>query len=277
MTVSQANALLGLTCLEHYINYTVFFVLEGKKMKSGSQTLIIFLGSVLIFGISSANAQVYIAFGDSITWGNGDDNLANGKGFPPILSQLLGSKVINAGEVGDKSKDGVIKISTVLSNYPNATHVLIQFGTNDARASDSVSVENYKTNITQIISTVKDAGKRPLLAKIPIQFRGEGSFKPPCDAASAQTVNQRIREYNKAVEQLITENNLEVALGHPLTPPDFYSYFEKKPIDSHGKSIEFSDCIHPNDAGYKSMAVQWKAALQVPPALKTPKNLKIIQ
>ena len=248
-------------------------------MKSGFQTLLIFVGSVFIFGISSANAQVYIAFGDSITWGVGDDNLTNGKGFPPILSQLIGSIVINAGDIGDMSKDGVNKISTVLSNNPNATHVLIQFGTNDARASDSVSVENYKTNISKIISAVEDAGKRPLLAKIPILYKGKDSMKPPCDAASAsaKAVNQRIREYNKVVEQLITEYNLEVAPGHPLTSPDFYSYFEKTLIDSDGKSLEFSDCIHPNDAGYKSMAVQWKAALQVPPALKTPKNPKIIQ
>lgn len=231
---------------------------------------LISLSLVVIIGGSSACAHnVYVAFGDSITKGMGDDIPANGEGYPPLLSQMLpapNNTVINAGNPGDTSSDGANKISTVLSNNSDATHVLIQFGTNDARASTSVSVDDYRTNVRKIIRAVEDAGKRPLLAKVPILYRGKDAMQPPCNAASAsaQTVNQRIREYNEVIGQLAAEYNLEVAPGQSLSPPDFYSYFESTNVDSAGKSVEFSDCVHPNDIGYQSMARLWAAVLQVP-------------
>jgi lysophospholipase L1-like esterase len=243
----------------------------GKDMDMHLRTALISLSLVFILGASSAYAQnVYVAFGDSITKGMGDDNLANGEGYPPLLGQMLpapNNTVINAGDPGDTSSDGANKISTVLSNNPNATHVLIQFGTNDARASTSVSVNDYRTNLRKIIRAVEDAGKRPLLAKIPILYRGKDAMQPPCDAASAsaQTVNQRIREYNEVIGQLAAEYNLEVERGRPLTPPDFYGYFESTNVDAAGKSVKFDDCVHPNDMGYQSMARLWAAVLNVPP------------
>lgn len=227
------------------------------------------LALILMGSVACAHNE-YVAFGDSITKGMGDDNPLNGEGFPPLLSELLpapDNKVINAGDPGDTSGQGVTKISTVLTNNPDATHVLIQFGTNDVRAAPSVPVADYRNNMRSIIRAVEDAGKRPLLAKIPIVYRGKDSMQTPCDlsTASAQAVNQRIREYNEVIAQLVAEYNLEVAPGQRLNPPDFYGYFESTDVDALGKSVEFDDCVHPNDAGYHSMARLWAAALQAPP------------
>ncbi|MFL6290955.1 MAG: lipase, partial [Thermoanaerobaculia bacterium] len=49
---------------------------------------VLFLLAVLLAG--SARAQTgYIAFGDSITFGVGDDPLRTDKGYPPRLQALL--------------------------------------------------------------------------------------------------------------------------------------------------------------------------------------------
>lgn len=231
----------------------------------------------LLVGSSAYARNVYVAFGDSITKGLGDDNPVNGRGFPPILSAILpapDNTVVNAGDIGDTSSDGVNKIETVLANNTDATHFLIQFGTNDARAVTSVSVDEYRNNMRNIIQAVEYAGKRPLLAKIPILYRGKDSMRPPCNlsSASAQAVNQRIREYNQAIDDLIAEYNLDITLGQTLEAPDFYNHFESTNIDASGKSEEFYDCVHPNDAGYQAMAQIWAGTLGVPSSASEPQT-----
>ena len=49
---------------------------------------------------------------------------------------------------------------------------------------------------------------------------------------------------NVVVDELVAANNIAV------TPPDFYSYFQKHPY-------EIPDGIHPNKIGYESMANLW--------------------
>lgn len=218
------------------------------------RTVVVVLAWLTITAGSSGCApDVYVAFGDSVTKGVGDDNLGNGEGFPPLLSAILqapDNTVVNAGVPGDTSSDGAKKINNLLANHANATHFLIQFGTNDAREVTSVSVEAYRNNLRSILQAVIDAGKRPLLAKVPMLYRGKDSTQPPCDLDSPSTraVNQRIRQYNQVIDDLVVEYDLVIALGQPLTAPDFYGYFKSTTIDLSGKSVEFSDCIHPNDA-----------------------------
>ncbi|MGI9264939.1 MAG: hypothetical protein ACR2QU_08410 [Gammaproteobacteria bacterium] len=110
------------------------------------------------------------------------------------------------------------------------------------------------------------AGRKPLLARIPVAYAGTGSMQPPCDAssASALAVNQRIREYNGIIDGLVWSNSLEIAPGQRLTPPDFNSNFKATRVGAGGMSVEFNDCFHPNDEGYRSMARWWAYALKPP-------------
>ena len=217
-------------------------------------------------GVSANAGKVYVAYGDSITKGCCE---ANEQGFPPLLAAILPAPdnvVINAGIYRAFSNDGASRINMVLGNYPEATHYLIQFGTNDALADPSIDVFSYRENMRHIIQTVLDAGKRPLIAKVPIIY-GRDWNQLPCDwnSPSTQAANHRIGEYNQVIDELISEYSLECVPRQLLTAPDFYSYFESTEVDADRKSVEFSDCVHPNHVGYQSMAEMWSAACTIRP------------
>ena len=231
-------------------------------MKRLSFSLLVFLLLYFLLQIygSPAIAQnnVYIAFGDSITKGCCYPDV---EPYPTILAQLLNRTVLNAGRNGELSGGGADRIETVLHAHPHATHVLIQFGTNDAHAS--VSMATFRENIRKIIREVEEAGMRPLLAKAPIPYNSEMS--EPCQPATenSREMDLNVRRYNNAIDGLTAEYNLEVASGKPLVPPDFYSYFKTSATSTEDfKSIEYSDCWHPNNTGYASMARIWAEVLQ---------------
>jgi hypothetical protein len=87
-----------------------------------------------------------------------------------------------------------------------------------------------------IILNLQNAGKVPLLAKVPFVI----------DAP--QSRDQIIQEYNQVIDDLVMQHNIVV------TPPDFYNYF----MNNQG---EFADDTHPDGNGYVSIAECWHAAL----------------
>ena len=205
------------------------------------------------FGVQRGEIQAfptgeyYVAVGDSITRAGG------GRGYEPTLSDLLRNSkgypntIANWGVEGATSAAGAKFISLTLSTVPWAKYFLIMYGTNDARLPGPVASGmgkgpgdpgyrgSYKENMQRIISAIRSAGKIPCLAKIPY------TTKTSIDMGS-------IREYNVVVDELVAANKIE------LTPPDFYTYFQKHPD-------ELPDGLHPNKIGYESMANFWFIAL----------------
>lgn len=214
-----------------------------------------------------ARVGYYVAMGDSITEGSGDDSMSGDgggrAGYSPVLEKFLESKkgyphkVVNQGNPADASADGLILLPTILNIHPEANYFLILYGTNDSSLSvpsgrglkpgDPGYKGSYKDNMQEIVSTIIAAGKTPILAKVPIVFGVEGGKRRYRNPESAPR-NALIREYNKVIDELIAEN------GIPVSPPDFYSYFKKHPK-------EYSDNIHPNGIGYRSMARLWLGVL----------------
>ena len=205
-------------------------------------------------GISSEVSAIisaeYIAVGDSITFGSNDDIPADGIGYEPILASLLATTVANEGVGGVSSADGAAFIAATLSKYPSANYYLVLYGTNDADTffggptpsgkgllpGNAGYSGSYKDNMQRIISAIKAAGKTPFLAKVP--------FTPL--PRYSDTI---IREYNAAIDELVAAN------GIPVTPPDFYIHFKNSPgqLDADG--------LHPNGAGYQSIANLWATVL----------------
>ena len=210
--------------------------------------------------------EYYVAVGRSITYGFNDnipqddtslDGRNTGGGYEPILNNLLTAAkglphtVVNLGESGATSADGADWISSTLSNHPSAKYYLVMYWTNDARFPTPVQSGfgltpgqpgysgSYKDNLQRMISAILDAGKTPYLAKVPY------TSDPGTDIVS-------IQDYNRVVDELIFENDIWVI------PPDFYTYFLSNPSELG------SDGIHPNGAGYQSMADLWFTALTTP-------------
>jgi len=203
----------------------------------------------------------YVAFGDSITQGDSDDDPGDdasldgrntGGGFEPILNNLLTSakgiphSIVNEGRGGYKASDGWAVLPSVLASHPNATYYLILFGTNDADPDfpvpsgagmlpeDQEYNGSYKDYMQRMISAIKTAEKIPYLAEVPYTL----------DAARISL----ILEYNQVIDELIAANGISVP------PPGFYGWFENN-------QSQLANDLHPNGAGYRSMANLWKDAL----------------
>jgi lysophospholipase L1-like esterase len=196
----------------------------------------------------------YVAVGDSITFGSNDTISSDGIGYEPILGNLLTvSKgypvnIANEGVGGVSSADGAAFISATLSKYPSAKYYLVMYGTNDADTSGGPTPSgmnslpgdpgydgSYKDNMQKIISAILANGKTPYLAEVPY-------------TTLARYSNSSIQEYNVVIDQLYVANGISV------TPPPFYAYFLAHPG-------ELDDGLHPNGAGYQSMADLWFKAI----------------
>jgi lysophospholipase L1-like esterase len=195
---------------------------------------------------SFLTGETYVAVGDSITAGSGDDIPGDGTGFEPILGNLLGVMIANEGVSGDTSADGAASIDNTLAAYPSADYYLILYGSNDAfnppvpsglglNPGDPGYSGSYKENMQQIISAIISAGKTPYLAKVPY-------------TTDVRIRDASIQDYNVVIDELRVSNGISVAA------PDFYTWFLNHPS-------QLADGVHPNGTGYQSMADLWFNAL----------------
>ena len=105
---------------------------------------------------------VIVAFGDSLTAGYG---VEPGKSYPDDLQRALDAAgykyhVENQGVSGDTTTDGVQRLPEVLAAKPGI--VILEFGGNDGLRG--LPVTTTRSNLTQMVQTLQQAGIRILLA-----------------------------------------------------------------------------------------------------------------
>jgi acyl-CoA thioesterase-1 len=105
-----------------------------------------------------------VCFGDSLTAGYGTEP---GKSYPDYLQTDLDAKgyqyrVVNEGVSGNTTKDGVQRVDSVVAMKPAI--VIVEFGGNDGLRG--FRIEDSRTNLDQIVSTLKGSGARIVLAGI---------------------------------------------------------------------------------------------------------------
>ncbi len=226
-----------------------------------------------------ALGDYYIAIGDSITSGVGDDidtddvsidGRNTSPGYTPILNDRLTAvlqyphTVVAVGAPGSLSAEGVNDVAQALNENPDAQRVLIKYGMNDAGPpyansvpsglnSDPATAGSFKANMEQIIDVIVADGKQPILAKINVAWgdsANSGRYSDPVAVEGGQR-NVNIREYNQVIDQLRTEK------GITIVAPDFYDLY----FTNQRYTRQYSDNIHPNGEGYKNMANAWCAEL----------------
>ena len=105
-----------------------------------------------------------ICFGDSLTAGYGTEL---GKSYPDYLQAYLDAKgyhyrVVNEGVSGNTTKDGVGRVDHIVAMNPAV--VVVEFGGNDGLRG--LRIEDSRTNLDKIVSTLKTSGTKVVLAGI---------------------------------------------------------------------------------------------------------------
>ena len=152
-------------------------------------------------------------FGDSLVTGVGASE--NGS-LPDRLSRILNEPVLNFGESGNTTIDGLARINLARETHPRLVIVLL--GGNDflRRIDRTVTGDNLK----EIVTTFQEDGAVVLLLGVRSGVLSGGS-----EELYQEVAKQTGAAYEKDV--------LKGIFGHPEL---------------------MSDAIHPNDAGYEKIA-----------------------
>jgi lysophospholipase L1-like esterase len=194
-------------------------------------------GTVTMVGltlpIDGNQTNVYMAFGDSITRGDGSTN----GGYPPDLQNRLaahfgGAIVSNRGADSTNSSEGVERIKRNLAARP--AYTLIMYGTNDWNSPECQDKPNCETsgNLITIVRAVKSFNSLPFLATIP----------PADPSMNPESRNKWVADVNNLVRPMAAAEGA------------FLVDVEKAFLAQGDLTKLFSDHVHPNDAGYAIIA-----------------------
>jgi lysophospholipase L1-like esterase len=189
-----------------------------------------------VYDASTALADDWIFFGDSITAGAMDHQTLNGvASFAQLINARLPHDypVQEGGGTGYlTSADGVKNLPTWLALFPGK-YVGLSYGTNDALGC--VNPATFYQNYVTMVQDVLHAGKIPLVPTIPWG-------RHPAIQRCAPALNAQISKLYGAFPQIIHGPNL-------------WSFFQ-----SHQNLIS-NDTIHPTDEGFGAYRQQWASTV----------------
>jgi lysophospholipase L1-like esterase len=203
--------------------------------------------AVLAIG-SRARANLYLAFGDSITFGTGS---SDGSGYREELRAALRAywgkaDVANGGVPGTPSNKGETRVGASLGTQRPA-YLLILYGTNDW--NDRECRDEFPcytiTSLRSMVLQARDAGAFPVVGTIPPVNPGYTDRDP-------EARNDWVRRMNELVRAMARQERAPIAEVH--------GDFLKQP----SLSALFADEKHPNDDGYRVIARAFFDAITKP-------------
>lgn len=160
---------------------------------------------------------------------------STGLGYPGNLKQLHPNVVVlNVGDPGEKTPQGKIRAASIFAQENHADFIVILEGVNDYWLN--YSANNTKNNLTAMVNSGNSTDAVVLLAKL------------------TQVKRTWQQPWVNAVNSAIAS----------MTQVDFYSL---------GQGIISSDLLHPNAAGYATMASYLSARLQEQTELNRPADV----
>jgi lysophospholipase L1-like esterase len=185
-------------------------------------------------------AKTFLAFGDSITAGVGD-NKPVPAGYPQRLQTLLvnagvNATVLNAGMPGEKTPDGLSRIDSVLAMGKPGDVLLLMEGTNDVTRMIS-----FETTIFNLDTMAQRAEALNISAVHATVIPRPPTDKQDADNLLTEQLNGRIRNLAGVRGRLEADPNASF-----LTLPNLFgSFYSLAPDDHVG---------HPNAPGYDILA-----------------------
>lgn len=192
--------------------------------------------------------NVYLAFGDSITYGEGS---SDEEGYVDDLrAQLRGfwgrADMVNNGVPGTRSAAGKARIASSLASS-RAAYALILYGTNDWNEPDCRDAFPCDTvdNLRSMIQDTRSADAHPILGTIP-------PVNPVYADRNPTERNDWVRRMNDLIRQMAAQERVQIAEIHG----DFLKQPSLPPL--------FADFLHPNDAGYALISQSFFRAITQP-------------
>jgi lysophospholipase L1-like esterase len=203
------------------------------------------LGVTLPIGGNRPNT--YMAFGDSITQGDGSRGR---RGYRDELQSLLAERfgrasVLNEGVTGTDSDRGLARLPDSLA-YQRPAFALIHYGTNDWNGFGCRTLCGTTENLRRMVRVCRDARTLPVVATlIPAN--------PAYEERMASARNAWILATNVEIRAM--------AAAEGVTLADLHAAFARE--DPAFEPL-FSDHVHPNDRGYAVMAAELFRVLSAP-------------
>ncbi|MFW6123963.1 MAG: GDSL-type esterase/lipase family protein [Acidobacteriota bacterium] len=196
--------------------------------------------------------NIYIGFGDSITYGYIDSTPHPDKGYIPRLERMLNSafgnsEVMNQGSPSEITAWGLNRISDVLSEQ-EGRYLLLMEGTNDVITS-AVTMDTAAFNLEEMAKECLDFGVFPSISTI--IPRDDQWWYVPFFKQRLYTLNKKIREI---------PGELKIPFVDMFN--EFYYYREG---EQDWRSLLSQDGLHPNELGYEYMAEKWFEEIEVFP------------
>jgi lysophospholipase L1-like esterase len=203
--------------------------------------------------IGNNRPNTYLAFGDSITGGEGS---SDGDGYASRLERKLlahfgRANVIKDGLSATRSNRGADRLPASLNARP--AYTLIHYGTNDWNMGECKSHIPCFTidSLRSMVRAVRGRQGLPILATI-IPGNPIVLAQQPGRNMWVAVINARIRDM--AREENVVVADLEAAFLH-TTNMEY--------------GVLYTDRVHPNDAGYEVMAQGFFEAIVHPAAAAT--------
>lgn len=195
------------------------------------------------------SADVFLAFGDSITFGNPE--VGDGESYRAMLEARLrqwfgAGRVVNEGLNSSDSQAGAHRLEALLEHY-RPGFVLILYGTNDwnhpvCRTADCFTAGNVES----MIRTARGTGVEPFVATILPTNVG-------WDDRATHSRNDWVATQNEAIRAVSRREGAVLV--------DLFEAFERSPL---GYRKLFVDHVHPSADGYDLMARTWFEAISGP-------------
>lgn len=232
---------------------------------------------LLISGAAEAQPFRWLAFGDSITYGHPVFDEQNLGGYPGRLEDLLGCtqstcEVVNRGEGGEKTAQGVTRIDLVLAADGPFDVMTLMEGTNDVFRS--ISNATIQFNLEIIAAKAEAQGTETVHASV-IWFRPDGKW--------GTTKDDEVQDVrNRMAAVAASEARSFVDIWSVLCPPgrDVHGHTQSGCFSRHyfQPTEDSKDPVgHPVASGFAMMANEFFRVLTaVPPptapAPISPKN-----
>lgn len=184
---------------------------------------------------------VYVAFGDSITDGVGDDAEEQPRGYPIRLENLLqnaglDAEVRNRGLGAERTPEGLTRLPEVLDAEPDADVLLLMEGSNDI--SREISIETTRLNLAEMARRAEARGLEVVDATVIPRIP---RARIDSDNLLNQQLNQQIRDLAGTQGRRLADNFQVFGSIEDV----FARFYQDVPTDFVG---------HPNAEGYDIMA-----------------------